>query len=129
METKKNKVWIVGCIGFTIGIMLLLAGCGAKWHIADKHLESGPYPAIQGLPKVRDGYEGLYFGWIEVVGSKKTALKAAASQGANYVKLKPATISCEVTEWDYYDDGDTVRQRKIGTKMVDRRGYRVSLYR
>lgn len=119
--TKKSKVWIVGCISFTIGIMLLLSGCSAGHYIHYQHLESGPYPPITGLPEVVSGGRGTYFGEITVLGSKRTARKAAAELGANYVRLESIMIEHEVPS-DYLDP----YSYKVKTYSG---GYSVSLYR
>jgi len=129
--TKKNKVWIASWICFTIGIQLLLAGCTPL--VIKKNLTGGPYPPSKDLPKVVEVVTsslGLtYMGWIEVMGSKEGALKAAAKLGARVVELKETMIEDKIIEYDYYRDGGGVKQRPIGTSRKLRPGYTVYLYR
>ncbi len=122
--TKKNKVWIVGYICFTLVIHLLLAGCN-QGILTSNDLRGGPYPPLKDLPVVLADHESgsHYMGSIEVTGSKKAALKQAAKLGARAVKLQPAQLEIEVIVYDWSDG-----QRPIGTETKLVPGHSVSLY-
>jgi hypothetical protein len=70
-----------------------------------------------------------YIGSMTVTGSRESALAAAAKKGARAVKLNKTTCSMKRTRYEVYRDGDTVRQRAVGTDTIQVPGHDVSLYR
>ncbi|MEA2078062.1 MAG: hypothetical protein U9O95_08605 [Candidatus Marinimicrobia bacterium] len=127
MNTKKNKVWTAVWLCLIIGIQLLLLGC-----IHSKEMIGGPYLPNKGLPEIVVNYwssPGHNIGDMEFIGSEKKALKAAARLGARYVYLTPDGIEFEKGIYEYYTDGDAVRQRKVGTETVIKSGYHVMMWR
>lgn len=130
MNTTKNMKWTAFFLCCAIVIPLLLNGCSMPI-ITDKEIDNGPYPAEKNLPKIIYEYRDPddCIGSMNVSGSEKQALKAAARLGARYVMIQPTVVDYEVPVYETYRDGDWVNQRIIyyNTKSVP--GHQVIMYR